>query len=130
MHVPLSAPEAERKRLTDPEPGTTLLVACHEADPVGLLGLHPHVGKPRRRHAAELGMAVRDDWQGKGVGTALMKAAIDLADNWLNLSRLELSVFVDNASGVALYKKFGFEIEGTQRQFAFRNGSRILMGSV
>jgi len=26
-------------------------------------------------------MAVRDDRQGKGVGTALMEAALDLADN-------------------------------------------------
>jgi putative acetyltransferase len=44
-------------------------------------------------------MAVRDDWQGKGVGTALMEAALDLADNWLNLTRIELRVYVDNAAG-------------------------------
>jgi putative acetyltransferase len=46
-------------------------------------------------------MAVRDDWQGKGVGTALMEAALDLADNWLNLTRIELTVYVDNAAGIA-----------------------------
>ncbi len=67
-------------------------------------------------------MAVRDDWQGKGVGTALMEAVLDLADNWLNLTRIELSVYTDNAAGDALYKKFGFEIEGTHRRYAFRNG--------
>jgi putative acetyltransferase len=125
LHIPFACPETERKRLTDPDPGTTLLVACNEVEAVGLIGLHPHAAKPRRRHAAELGMAVRDDCQGKGVGTVLMKAALDLADNWLNLSRLELSVFVDNAPGVALYKKFGFEIEGTQRRYAFRNGQFV-----
>ena len=57
-------------------------------------------------------MAVRDDWQGKGVGTALMEAVPDLADNWLGLTRIELSVYTDNAAGAALYKKFGFEVEG------------------
>ena len=67
LALPFGPPETERKRLTDPEPGTTLLVACNEAEAVGILGLHPHAAKPRRRHAAELGMAVRDDSQAKGV---------------------------------------------------------------
>ena len=44
-------------------------------------------------------MAVHDDWQGRGVGTALMGRALDPADNWLNLSRVELTVYTDNAAG-------------------------------
>ena len=122
VHLPFSSPEASRKWLAEPEPGVTVLLACQDADVAGILGLHTHPDKPRRRHAAELGMAVRDDCQGKGVGTALLKAALDLADNWLNLSRVELSVFTDNEPGVRLYKKFGFDIEGTQRRYAFRAG--------
>lgn len=51
-----------------------------------------------------------------------MKAALDLADNWLNLGRLELDVFCDNEPGVRLYRKFGFETEGTLRRLAFRDG--------
>jgi putative acetyltransferase len=35
---------------------------------------------------------------------------------------LALTVFVDNEAGVRLYKKFGFEIEGTMRQDVFRDG--------
>ncbi len=70
-------------------------------------------------------MAVRDDWQGKRVGTALIQAAIDLADKWLNLTRLEIEVFVDNAPAVRLYEKFGFRIEGTMVDFAFRDGSFV-----
>jgi putative acetyltransferase len=77
------------------------------------------------RHVGSIGMAVRDDWQGKGVGTALMEAALDLADNWLNLTRIELRVYVDNSAAVALYKNFGFEIEGTHRRLAFRNGEYV-----
>jgi L-phenylalanine/L-methionine N-acetyltransferase len=70
-------------------------------------------------------MAVRDDWQGRGVGTALMEAALDLADNWLNLTRIELNVYTDNEIGIALYERFGFEIEGTHRRYAFRNGEYV-----
>lgn len=47
-----------------------------------------------------------------------METALDLADNWLGLSRVELTVFTDNATAIALYEKFGFEIEATHRRFA------------
>jgi L-phenylalanine/L-methionine N-acetyltransferase len=67
-------------------------------------------------------MAVRDSWQGKGIGSALMQAALDLADNWLGLRRLELRVYADNARAIALYRKFGFEVEGTHRAYAIRDG--------
>ncbi len=52
-----------------------------------------------------------------------MAAALDLADNWLQYSRVELTVFSDNEAAIALYKKFGFEIEGTFRQYVFRDGA-------
>jgi len=67
----------------------------------------------------------RDDWQGKGAGTALMQAAVDLADNWLNLLRLELEVYADNEPAIKLYQKFGFMAEGTLHQFAYRNGELV-----
>jgi L-phenylalanine/L-methionine N-acetyltransferase len=77
------------------------------------------------RHVGTIGIAVHDDWQGRGVGTALMEAALNLADNWLNLTRMELRVYVDNPAAMALYKRFGFEIEGTHRRLAFRNGEYV-----
>jgi putative acetyltransferase len=70
-------------------------------------------------------MAVRDSWQGKGVGTALMAAAIDVADNWWQVRRVHLEVYTDNEPAVALYRKFGFEVEGTLRQDAFREGEYV-----
>ena len=120
--IPFPTAELWRKRLTEPEPGLVSLVACHEAEVVGILGLHTHPDRPRRRHAAEVGMAVRDDWQGRRVGTELLKAAIDLAERWLNLTRLELFVFTDNKPAIQLYERFGFAIEGNLRQYAFRDG--------
>ena len=54
-----------------------------------------------------------------------MQAAVDLADRWLNLTRLELEVQVDNEGGIRLYKKFGFEIEGTLREYTFRDGAFV-----
>ena len=125
LQTPFPSPELWRQRLGEPERGLVMLLACHAGEPIGMLGLHTQPDHPRRRHAARIGMVVRDDWQGKGVGTALMKAAIDQADHWLNLERLELDVFCDNESGVRLYRKSGFEVEGTLRRFAFRDGRYV-----
>ncbi len=125
LQLPLQSAETWRKRLADPPEGLFLLVACVDGEVVGNLGLETSPTRPRIRHAGSIGMAVRDDWQGQGVGTALMEAALDLADNWLNLTRIELRVYVDNSAAVALYKRFGFEIEGTHRRYAFRDGKYV-----
>jgi L-phenylalanine/L-methionine N-acetyltransferase len=125
LQLPFSSVEQWRKRLTEPPEGYFSLVACVEQDVVGQLGLHTFPNRFRRRHVGQIGMAVRDDWQGKGVGTALMEAAVDLADKWLNLTRLELEVYTDNAPAIRLYKKFGFTVEGTLAQFAFRDGQYV-----
>ena len=55
-----------------------------------------------------------------------MRTMLDVADNWLNLRRLELTVYVDNEAAIALYKKFGFIIEGRLRQDAFRAGEFVV----
>jgi L-phenylalanine/L-methionine N-acetyltransferase len=125
LQLPLQPAEVWRRRLAEPPEGLFMLVACVEGEVVGNLGLHTSPNRPRIRHAGSIGMAVRDDWQGRGVGTALLETALDLADNWLNLSRVELTVYTDNTAGIALYEKFGFEREGTHRRYAFRGGEYV-----
>ena len=61
-------------------------------------------------------------WQGQGVGSQLLGAALEVADNWMNLHRVELTVYVDNEPAQALYRKFGFETEGRLRDYAVRDG--------
>ena len=100
LQLPLQSEEKLRKRLSEMPEGTHHLVACVDGEVVGELGLGVSTN-PRTRHTGNIGMAVHDDWQGKGIGTALMEAALDLADNWLNLTRMELRVYTDNAAGAA-----------------------------
>lgn len=126
LQLPFPSKELWKTRLAEPPEGFISLVACvGEDELVGHLGLHTNPNQPRRHHAAGIGMSVRDDWQGKRVGTALMHAAIDLADNWLNLYRLELGVYTDNIPAIRLYEKFGFVIEGTMVDYAFRDGRYV-----
>ena len=124
LQLPLRSLEEVRERYAERRPGTHSLVAELDGRVVGVLGLHVEAN-PRRRHCASIGMGVHDRFQGRGVGSALMAATTDLADNWLGLHRIELTVYADNAPAVHLYEKFGFAVEGTLRDFAFRNGAYV-----
>lgn len=125
LQLPFPTAEMWRKRIAEFAADDYLLVAEVDGEVVANLGLHSAGRSPRRRHVGQVGMAVRDDWQQRGVGSALMTAALDVADRWLNYRRLELTVYTDNAAALALYRKFGFAIEGTHRDFAFRDGRYV-----
>jgi putative acetyltransferase len=125
LQLPYASVEMWRKRLAEFPPDDYLLVATIDGEVVGNLGLHGSPKSPRRRHVGYIGMAVRDDRQRRGAGTALMRAAIELADGWLNYQRLELTVYTDNLAALHLYRKLGFAIEGTHRAYAFRDGRYV-----
>jgi putative acetyltransferase len=121
LATPFESAERWRKRREAMQPGHVELVACAAGEPVGMAGMFRNK-EARRAHVAVIGITIRDDWQGKGIGTKLFAALTDLADNWLGLHRLELSVYTDNPAAIALYQKFGFETEATETAEAFRDG--------
>jgi putative acetyltransferase len=120
LQIPYLSRDVVRERVENVAQDRYPLVAVVDDQVVGVLGLS--VGSGRQAHMAQLGMMVHPEYQGQGVGTALLEAAVDLAENWLNISRIELTVYPDNATGLALYKKFGFECEGTLRDATYRDG--------
>lgn len=127
LQMPYPSREEWRRKLSEAGAGDDLynLVAVAGERVVGMFSLKTFPARPRRRHVGSIGMSVHDDWQGKGVGTALMRAGVDLADNWFNLTRLELEVYADNEPAVRLYERFGFEREGLLRQHAYRDGRYV-----
>ncbi|WP_416671215.1 GNAT family N-acetyltransferase [Egbenema bharatensis] len=80
------------QRFIQPAEGQYTLVATSDQNIVGMLGfsVNPH---PRVHHVARISpVVVHANHQGKGIGSALVKAAIDLTEQWLNVHRLELLV--------------------------------------
>ena len=65
-------------------------------------------------HKASIVTGVLPQHGGKGVGTQLFTAMLKWAES-SELHRLELTVMIHNAPAIALYQKFGFQIEGTKR---------------
>jgi RimJ/RimL family protein N-acetyltransferase len=102
------------------------LVAVVDGEIVGSL----HV-ESSRFGFGEIGMAVVREWRGRGIGSALLAAAIDWARE-RGLHKLSLEVFPHNAAGIALYRRFGFVEEGRKvRQYRRQSGEvwdSIVMG--
>ncbi|MEB7887221.1 GNAT family N-acetyltransferase [Serratia fonticola] len=124
LQLPLPSKAMWQQRIANVQPGTYNMVACIDDRVVGQLFVELNQ-RVRRRHVATIGIGVDADYHGKGVGSALMKAMIDICDNWAGIERIELTVFTDNQGAIALYRKFGFEIEGTSRRFAMRDGELV-----
>lgn len=124
LQLPYPSPAAWAKKFGATPEGVYSLVACIGDDVVGQLGLCVE-SSPRRKHAAHIGMGVKSDARRSGVGSALIAAMIELAEQWLAVQRIELTVYTDNDAAIGLYKKFGFIVEGTLRHYAFRNGRLV-----
>jgi putative acetyltransferase len=124
LATPFETAESTRKFLESPPPeGSIGIVAVLDGHIVGTASITR--GKGRRSHVGLIGMCVHDDFHRRGIGSRLMAALVDAADNWLDLRRLELTVFIDNAPAIALYEKFGFVVEGTRRAASFRDGALV-----
>jgi RimJ/RimL family protein N-acetyltransferase len=82
------------------------LVAVADGELVGELRV-----EPTPFGYGEIGMMVAADRRGRGVGTALVAAAIEWARS-RGLHKLTLSVFPHNEAAIALYRKFGFAEDG------------------
>jgi RimJ/RimL family protein N-acetyltransferase len=89
-----------------------------------IVGLLNYTGgkRPALRHAAVLGISVRKAWCDRGVGTALMQAAIAHAKAGGVVKRLELAVYAHNERAIHVYAKLGFVREGRRKNAVLKNG--------
>lgn len=98
-----------------------ILVVEFDGKVVGMAGIHL-LKSARQRHSAFLGMMVRTEYQGQGIGKKLLENILDLADNWLMLVRIELDVTSDNERAIHLYNSLGFEVEGRKKFSIVKDG--------
>ena len=102
------------------------IVAAADGQIVGMI----HV-EASRHGFGEFGMLVDREWRGRGVGSALIEAAIDWARD-RGLHKLSLEVFEHNTAGIALYRKCGFTEEGRRvKHYRRANGElwdSLIMG--
>lgn len=112
-----AAPDEVREHVIahDLAEGLGLRIVAERGDEVvGYLKLEPESDVRSMSRTMRLQMAVRGDLRGHGIGKELLRAAISWAESG-GADRLEVFVRADNERAQALYRRFGFELEGRLR---------------
>lgn len=105
-----------------------VLTALYDGVPCGIANLYIQPFK-KLAHQCLFAIIVDEAYRGKGVGTKLLEALIDLAKKPFSIEILHLEVYEGNPA-IGLYQKFGFAEYGKQTRFVKEDGkylSKILM---
>lgn len=103
--------------------GDYYFIISYKSMPVGTISIYD-INKVHKR--AEWGrFIIHPDFQRQGIGTLVLKKIIEYAFNDLDLHRLYCYIMSDNNSTIELYKKIGFEIEGTLKDHLYINGQFV-----
>ena len=115
------------KRLAEYADASCLPLLAGDGDNVtGLLLLRGYAGYIRRKHCATIDvLAVRPDCQRKGIGRALVNAAINASDQWLQIRRIEVTVDAHSVALQAFYASLGFAAEGVKRKEILHAGRYV-----
>ena len=77
-----------------------------------------------RNRSGEIGIVIgANDYWGRGYGTDAVQTLTGWGFNTLNLNRVFLRVFADNARAIRCYEKVGYQVEGRLRQDNYYNGA-------
>jgi RimJ/RimL family protein N-acetyltransferase len=88
-------------------------VAVAEDEPAGMAGV-VRGNWPKTRHGAHIwGVYVRPAWRGRGLGAALVTAAMDWARGQ-GVEVVRLAVVTTNAAAVRCYARCGFNVYGVE----------------
>ncbi len=109
-------------------PGKLALVAEVPGAVIGSLSFENGPYK-RTSHNGTLGVSVRQDWRGKGIGTAMLEALLEWAEASPLMEKVGLGVFSSNAEAIRLYRRLGFVEEG-RRARAVKLGPGVYMDEV
>ena len=104
-------------------PGSFEAVGFLDDAVVAYGGIYPLPGW--QKHTGALTLCVHHAFQRRGIGAAVLVCLINTARVIMGLHRLQLTVFVDNAPAIALYRRFGFATEGRITDFVERPGGFV-----
>jgi RimJ/RimL family protein N-acetyltransferase len=118
-------PEHQKKRIEamEKEDNSTIFVVEENNQLIGYLIAIGGNAK-RNRHSAYLVIGILLENRGHGVGTKLFNQLEEWALKH-SIHRLELTVVAKNEAGLRLYKKLGFDIEGTKRHSLYIDGEFV-----
>lgn len=89
-----------------------------------IVGVLTFIASQRKRimHRGDIGIYVLKDYWNLGIGSFMIEYFLDWADKTNTIKKASLEVRTDNLRAINLYKKYGFEIEGTIKDAILING--------
>jgi RimJ/RimL family protein N-acetyltransferase len=90
-------------------------------EPIGTIGLD-HIDFANQ--TVEFGNLLigKQEYKGKGYATEAAELIVSYCFLRLNMNRIYLNVYADNAKAIRLYERCGFKTEGTLREAHFEGG--------
>lgn len=101
---------------------TNIMLLAMDGEEIAGIATISSSHKIKARHDGELGIVVAKKYQGKGIGTELIRQLIEWAKGNGVTTRISLDTRTDNVSAVNLYMKFGFVVEGCRKNSTLLNG--------
>ena len=118
-------PEQQQQRIQtiQKSENSTIFVAEEGEQLVGYMFAMGGTAK-RNQHSVYVVIGILKDYRGQGIGTRLFGKLEEWAVE-RKIRRLELTTVTQNVAGVALYKKMGFEVEGTKKDSLLIDGEFV-----
>lgn len=110
----ISTPVTEIARRLHPKDSGAIFGAFTEGRLVGLAGIEREAMTKLSHKAYLWGMYVAPEYQRTGLGSSLLEHALPYAWRSLGAAQVNLGVHAENASAIALYRRFGFVTWGTE----------------
>lgn len=136
LFLPMSTLDEEKwfeRVMQRPQEERPFAIEIREGDGWRLIGNCSFFDLDWVAHAGEIGLMIGDKsaW-GQGYGTETVGLLLRHGFQTLNLNRVCLRVYADNARAIRAYEKAGFVLEGRMRQALYKCGQYqdVLMMSV
>jgi L-amino acid N-acyltransferase YncA len=96
-------------------------VAAEQERVVGWVAAHPVSSRPCYAGVVEHSVYVHDDWQGKGIGRALLERLFESTEAG-GIWTIQPGVFPENEASLKLHERCGFRVVGTQERLGKLDG--------
>ncbi len=98
-----------------------MMIAVANNQIIGLTNISGS-SRPRTKHNVDLGISVKQEFWGLGVGSKLLQSVLDECRQTEVIRNIHLLVVADNVNAISLYQKFNFKQVGRYSDYHFVNG--------
>lgn len=103
-------------------PGYAIIGAFQESRLIGAAGVIRQSGRKLMHRASIWGVWVEPDQRGRGLGEAVVRAAIETARHWPGLRVICLSANAEQPAAIRLYERVGFKAWGVEPSMLIVDG--------